>query len=360
MKSPKLVLVHLGRELPQYLVRNLRHLKQIFPQEKIYLIIDSENHAYNPELRDIELFVYRGVDLKWGESLQKNSHSSIFRDGFWRKTIERIFAVIEFHKTISEKCAILHVESDVFLTPNFPLVKLNNNSLPELGWCPYSSKEDVAALLYSRNLQSSLELGKLLVEVLSEDHNHTDMTALNRIKQIMGRNVFYFPLTPTTENIEESIPSTISGEGVSEINKFFHFFGGVFDSLSAGMYTWGIDPRNTYGFTLIHNNSQSKSQKAYIIPQQQCVFLDSSGRLVHRFPGKEVNLFATHIHSKNVFLFDKLGSHEMNRILSKSKNRHIYSFKIGILLSLLKSNWQEGTLFRYLTHPLRKRLRLVT
>lgn len=360
MKSPKIVLVHLGKELPQYLVRNLLHLKQSFPQEKIYLIINSEKYAYNPKLRDIELFVYKGDDSILGESLQKNCHSSIFRDGFWRKTIERIFAVIEFHRTISENCAILHVESDVFLSPNFPFAKLDNNNLPELGWCPYSPKEDVAALLYSRNLQSSMALKKLLVEVLSENHNHTDMTALNRIKQIMGRNVFYFPLTPTTENIGESITSTISGEGVSEINEFFDLFGGVFDSLSVGMYTWGIDPRNTYGFTLIHNNSQSKSQKAYIIPEQRCVFLDSRRRLIYRFSGKEVSLFATHIHSKNVYLFDKLGSYEMNKILSRSNNIHLYSFQIRIFLSLLKSNWQEKTLFRYLTHPLRKRLRLVT
>ena len=357
MTSLKLVLVHLGEELPDYLIKNLFYLKKSFPKEEIYLIIDSMNHVHNPKLSEIELFQYKSNNLKLEESLNRISHTVIFRDGFWRKTIERIFAVTEFHKTFPDGSAILHIESDVLITPNFPLSKLNENTLPDLGWCPYSAEEDVAAILFSRNLQSSLELEKCLIELLSEDHSLTDMTALNRVKDRLGRRVFYFPLTPVTENIKASKTSETIQENLSEINEYFDLFGGVFDSLSVGMYTWGIDPRNTYGFTLIHNNSQSKAQRAYVIPEKQCVFLDSSDSLIYRISNKEFNLFATHIHSKNIGLFEKVGSREMKKLVTMKKSRHFYSFNIEIFLSLLKSNWHEKTLFNYLISPLRKRLR---
>ena len=114
----KIVFVHLGPGPAPHLWRNLSRFHEIFPSLKPTLVLSDIRHKKHVDVNKINLHLYETTsetDLQ----LSKLSSNFKFRSGFWRYSIERFYAIRDFHQ-VDLTTPILHFESDVIPLPIFP------------------------------------------------------------------------------------------------------------------------------------------------------------------------------------------------------------------------------------------------
>lgn len=348
--------VHLGGDLPIHLELNIRRFKRLFPNIPITLIVDSECDVSEVSQNIWKMHIYNREDQQLAELFPKLSHDLEFREGFWIKTLERLFAFIEFHKTLDFDTQLIHIESDVVLLPNFPWHKFSKSRLPPLGWCAFSPDHDVASLVYSRNHDSSSLLKKSLIKFLRKDSFVNDMTALNRVAKMYPQETFYFPMDGGSDFTIRDTRKSTRKTTADPKSKYFHEFEGVFDGAAFGLYLTGIDPRNTFGLRLVHNRSNLLNSKAYIQPQEYEYSTDDVGNLWLRINSFSMPVYCLHIHSKNEKLFGDNWETELRRLVELPKSRKYDGFNFIVFLNLIRDNFENKTLFRYLFNPLRKKV----
>jgi hypothetical protein len=348
--------VHLGNDLPIHLELNISRFKRLFPDIPITLIINSECDVSKVSQYIWKMYIYNREDPELAELFPKLSHDSGFREGFWIKTLERLFAFIEFHKTLDFDTQLLHIESDVLLFPNFPWAKFSKSRLPPLGWCAFSPDHDVASLVYSRNHDSSSFLKKSLIKFLRKDSFVNDMTALNRVAKMYPQETFYFPMDGGGVFTKRDSSKSTRKTTADPKSRYFDEFEGVFDGLAFGMYLTGIDPRNTFGFRLVHHRTNLLNSKSYIQPRQYEYSTDIFGNLWLRNDSFFIPVYCLHIHSKNLKLFGDNWETELRRLVELPNSRKYDGFNFIVFRNLIRDNFENRTLFRYLFNPLRKKV----
>ena len=128
----KMVFSHLGHAPARHLISNIKRTKSLFPNYDIELILSSAN-----TIRDVPKYVGLHVyetkpDIQ--VVLEKLEHDERFRGGFWRFSLERLFALELVHEKFPNT-PILHIESDVIIFPNTPLDEIARNTLNALAVC---------------------------------------------------------------------------------------------------------------------------------------------------------------------------------------------------------------------------------
>ena len=348
--------VHLGGNLPKHLILNLKRFKKIFPGIPISLVVDK-NCELLQAIQDIcEVYIYDEMSCEHSELLSKLDFDKAFRQGFWFKTLERIFAFIEFHKATEVDTQLLHIESDVLLLPNFPWTKLQDIALPSLGWCSFSPDHDVASLLYSQNRNSSELLERKLIQLLTQDSKLTDMQVLNRIARNCPDDTFYFPMVIETMLENYELKSTSKQTFIDPKSRFLTEFTGVFDGAALGIYLTGSDPRNTFGWRLIHNDSILLKSQSYFTPHLWHYSMDMDGNVSLQIGTQVIPIYSLHIHSKNLRLFNETWEFELNRLINLPKWKKHDGFSLRLFSVLIFENYQNGSLFRFLFNPLRKKV----
>lgn len=111
--SVAVVFVALGRSTPLTLIAAAHHAADAHPQAKLFLVTDKPRRwskvfpgevvAYgrknrNPAMRDLEA---------------KFPRRALSADGYWIKTIERLFALEALQGLVAEDSSVIHYESDV-------------------------------------------------------------------------------------------------------------------------------------------------------------------------------------------------------------------------------------------------------
>jgi hypothetical protein len=349
------IFVHLGGQLPDHLIANMRYVKDTFPSIRTILIIDRElpQHA---DLVD-STYLYEGRDQVVQNLFAGSKNDLRFRNGFWRSSLERIFAIIEFVDSQPIEVPLLHIESDVFLTPNFPWEKIEKFNRGQVGWLPYSHEEDVAALMYFRSKAAAKALKEALIKSLEENSSITDMKALRKVFDMLYPRSFYFPISGLRnyedENSRERIPHYLKTMEHTEA------FGGIFDSLALGMFFTGVDPRNNYGMYILHDEKQYKAAGAIINPKKLDLIIVDSNKLFVEDSNKRYLLFNLHLHSKRIELFGPNWARVLQKLIRLNKNRKIESFSGKILIQQIRENSRSGTLSRYLLEPTLRKYRTV-
>ena len=349
--------VHLGGNLPEHLALNIDRFKRLFPDIPISLVVDEKCDLSKVVKNIWKIHVYESADKDFSKLLYSLSYDQSFRNGFWIKTLERIFAFIEFHQTLDNDTKLLHIESDVILMPNFPWNKLSRIKLPPLGWCSFSPDYDVAALVYSKNQESSQLLKRFLIELLRKDSNLNDMIALNCVAKNYPEHTFYFPIVGANSHELDNLGEEVTISSTNLKSKLFKQFQGVFDGAALGMYLTGTDPRNTFGRRLIHNKANLIKSNAFINPQLWQYSVDLDGNLWLEIESQKIPIYCLHIHSKNLKLFDESWNTELNRLISLPKSKKYDGFSLSIFLMLILDNFKRKTLFRFLFNPFRNKLR---
>ena len=87
--------VHLGGPPPKHLLLNLNKTNRLFPNISLYLITDHPEY-FTRLHSDIVVFKYTRSE---NHKITFDKLDDKFRSGFWTLTIERLYALEQFHNS---------------------------------------------------------------------------------------------------------------------------------------------------------------------------------------------------------------------------------------------------------------------
>ena len=344
--KPIAVFVHLGKSPVTHLWNNLQRHADLFPEIETYVILDQLTHSRNiPD--GINLYMFKRESQFLSEAIF-SAHDQKFRGGFWRFSLERLFALSEFHKDHPQR-KILHIESDVLLLPNFPWDRLSNSETPL--WNNYNQDRDVSALLYFPDYTAHLKFIESIQLELYENPKHTDMTVLAALREDDNVICSFFPsLDPQLMDLI-NVANVSNSDLIAKVSSGAIFENGVFDAAAIGMWLTGHDPRNRYGKLLLHDSSPLVSGDSLVNPRAVSYEMDEQGNLylVSKTTGIRVSLWSLHIHSKSLKLFSESWEAELRRyvVLAQSTDE-IPLFKASVLGEMFIQSVKDRTLRRFI------------
>lgn len=348
-KELTLAFVHLGKRKPAYLISNVQRIQRIFPDLKIFIIHDEQSRNFVKKIPGTKHYEYQRISRDDYLSLE-NENGKKFRQGFWQFTIERIFALTQFHQE-NRDFSILHIESDVLLFPNFPIQKIANSA--NINWCRFNKTKDVASILFLPNYIESLWLERELLKEISVNMDITDMTALSKISTAHKSRV---NILPSLANDSESLinrKSRLTPQDAKLLRRNYDYYQGIFDPASIGMWLCGIDPENNHGKLNLHDSSFIDSGDSYVNPSKTKYRLSQENELFFKSKEKWIPIFNLHVHSKDYKLLSIHAEDELGKFISYAeKGNSLLKKKIESYFRVYSKHIKERDLLRYIcTHP---------
>lgn len=315
LSIPIAVYVHLGPNLPKHLKLSLSRHLQLFPSQDLVLITSHDQYFDLPA--EVEQFKV-DTDALEAELFKAMSQELDFdfRNGFWKYTLQRFFAIGEFHEANPSRC-VTHIESDVLLMPNFPWEKFVQYE--KLAWLMVNSEIDVAAVVHFPTLDLTREFTREISRLAHLNPWTNDMLVLHDAAMNLRLIHEYLP-SLTSFNRHE-------GVSLSAINEsHLKYFAGIFDPLSLGLWHFGQDPKNSFGLRkryigdISHDLNPVHTQLKY----KSGVLSDKTG----------TEIFSLHIHSKHLPLFGANWESALELGLAEAlfnKKRTSFNFRALIL-----------------------------
>lgn len=310
----EIVFVHFGLRLPKYLVRNLQRTCDLFPNQSIIFLSDrAQNVAINNRN-------FRTQVINFDEEIElvnkSLNHPADFRDNFWFSSLARLMALADY--VIDTHQPILHIESDVLISRDFPISKFSALDRP-LAYTMVGEHSGVASLLFLRSAEAARFFKRYIVSAVLNDANTTDMKILGLLQsqypdsvRILGS----FPLDET--NAYAAIHLSIKNDFEYTQN----LFNGYFDSADIGQYLFGDDPRNHRGVKYLRRELAS----SYLHAGRLNYIFNPEREFIGLREGAVRDIYSLHIHSKNSKLFTQRLSYRLLRkaVLNQSlPERHL-------------------------------------
>ena len=344
--KPIAVFVHLGNSPAIHLWRNLQRHTELFPDIETYLILDQSVHVKKVPI-GINLYFFKRENQFLNDAIF-SAHDQKFRRGFWRFSLERLFAIIEFHRQYPNR-KILHIESDVLLLPNFPWDQLTNSEDPL--WNNYNQDRDVSALLYLPDYETHLKFIESIQAELIRNPKHTDMTVLAALREDSDIICSLFPsLDPDLMDLM-NVLNTSNPDLIEKVSSKSVFQSGVFDGAAIGMWLTGHDPRNNYGRALVHDSSPLVSGDSLLDPRAVDYEMDEEGNLylISRNTGNRISLWNLHVHSKSLELFSEGWEAELRHYVVLAQNTaELPFFKASALGEMFIQSLKGRTFLRFI------------
>lgn len=298
---PVAAYVHLGSNLPRHLLLSLKRHRSIFPEQRIVLIVDQ--YVETSLLIEVEIFKIDSDNLNSELFDIMSQHLDFnFRNGFWKFTLQRLFALNEFHQTVPES-HLVHIESDVLVMPEFPWNKFG--SLKKIAWLRVNNNIDVAAIVFLPNSSSTLHFTTEIAKMIRKNPAINDMQALHEYaNQNPNRQVYLPSLTPKTVRNIDLIKE-------ADLEMLAHF-GGIFDPLILGLWYFGQDPKNSFGIRrrYLDDPNHDLNPKSSLLSFSNGTLQDQNG----------TKIFSLHVHSKFLPLFMTEWESELSDGLQESAN----------------------------------------
>lgn len=296
----------------------------MFPEQPAHLILNNDIHVSKAQAIGIPVTFFEPSEYQ-NRLLAEMAHGLDFRQGFWRFTLERLFALETFHNQHPTD-SILHVESDVLLLNGFPFSELLHSE--RLSWTSYNEKSDVSAILFSPLPEETSWLAREIENLIQVDKNLTDMTVLAVIRASHPDRVSLL------RGVKEAFESGESN---------------CYDSAVMGMWLCGEDPRNHYGLLKLHNNSAFLIGSTNYDPSGLKYCFDRDSGLHIQFKSKSMRMNCLHLHSKNLNFFGENWEQELLKYIEISNNsKPVVKFLPSVLIKLLKDNQRQKTLIPFL------------
>lgn len=243
----------------------------------------------------------QGVTLKiYEESLdskelnQNITHPKNFRTNFWHTSIARFTYLLQYQR--ESQVPLLHVESDVILSKDFPLSKIFSNT--KIAYPILSQFRGVASVFFTPNTAELSKFVNFIVNESKNDSKITDMIALRRYFDHNTHEVEILPAGPVDlDCYHPEIVSDIHPELKAGLEKY----SGVFDGSDIGMYLFGTDPRNRVGWQILRQEVDSTYTK---LRNMKFIYDDSREFLNIRNDGEWIPVFNLHMTSKEIKLFE--------------------------------------------------------
>jgi len=279
-----LIVIYLGSKMPKYVLRNLEYLQDTFPDYEIFFISDSKKSIRIAAETGVSTWLTPNPDEVWKESRDLLNHSLAFREGFWFKTLARIFVLDSFLKQHPDT-PCLQIEADVFLFPNFPFAEVSQLKA-EISFPMESNEMGIASLLYLQDHNAASVLANWAMQTIQMDGRTTDMSFLGLVAH--SETLAFEPLCTLPIQMQNALnqPEAVSIVCTNKLN-----VPGVFDGITIGQYLLGIDPRNSRGIRILHRRQDSHA----INPEKLFFALDNEGNLV--LTGEKENAFVYNLHN---------------------------------------------------------------
>jgi hypothetical protein len=342
----RIVTVYLGNSIPDYFWMHIRHLLRIQAEYQIDVVtsckIDSEPlsdmrlnyHTYTPR-------------IEVSESLDSLAMDAEFRNGFWRYSLERLFAVTDHHKKFPQE-SLIHIESDVLPLRNFPFHTFKNSE--KLAWSRVDSHRDVAAIVFSPNVAASTWLSEKMMSEIGIARETDDMKVL---AEISAKNWPEIEVLPSMSHQKSNLRNWNLNSDEADfysISANFTKFNGIFDPAGIGIWLTGTEPRNYFGVTKKFDSKSNVGSKAFINPGNVDYSFDDQGRLMLTSEGELTQVYSLHIHSKNLKYFSDQFERHICQDVQRSVSRRVQlEFSPRVLLTLIIQNLQNRTLIQFLS-----------
>lgn len=336
-KTRLVAFVHLGETKPKHLFPNMRRVRNQTRNAGIEVVLIGTSQELLREANNQGFQAMQYDTAPEVESLLLD-HEKVFdhdfRRGFWRFSIERLFALASIFDQI-EDAMVLHIESDILTFTNFPFETIFG--LEETTWAKLNEATDVGSLIFLPSREKSKLFSSTLAEVLTQEISLTDMTALSKLG-MQDPRVRYFPIaeSSTSEYLNFSNLSHASSMRVTDL---YPKFNGIFDSAPIGMFELGQDPRNNWGLV----RRGIKLDHSGVFAERYKLVLCNDGTLK---TSKGIEVFCLHVHSKEVKLFKEDGEKFLQRKLKKRNSKFgKISFSFVAFGEMLGDYRERGKLF---------------
>jgi hypothetical protein len=289
----EIVFVHLNTPVPKYLRHNLETTISRFPEHQVTLLHNVITNA--PQISKLKRYLVN-MDSRWKRLDTLYSHPKKFRGNFWLTSSARLFALEDYIDR--EKVEIIHVESDVILSPDFPFEKFQEMN-KSLAFPIISNERGVASVVYVRHGDAARILTSTLIEEATKNSQTTEMLSLRRVYENNSKQIQLLPIGLDDSRIYRNIDLNM----IQELRKAHHIFNGTFDGVEIGQYFSGTDPRNRRGQVLIRHDLAN----GYIDITKLMLEFDVNRNFVNikskNEPHITSRLFAIHVPVKQIRFF---------------------------------------------------------
>ena len=227
--------VFLGQPLPRYAISSLQ-LAVRYSGVSVRLIASGKLQGRISRVVDDFVALEDFYDpVEFREAAKRVSFPSAFRNGFWLKTLERLFVLEQFMGAKSLR-AIFHAELDQLLfKANILLQSLEMQSERGL-FVPFHNPNSAIASVFYSNSQAAIR--SLLDSIHDGPSFPNEMTVIARWAAENPTLMYALPTIATIAN--KSTEPTPHGVGQVSINDIH----GVVDAAQLGQWVAGDDPRN--------------------------------------------------------------------------------------------------------------------
>ena len=311
--SLPIVLVYLGERIPNYVFQNIQSLVEINGLSKVYLIIEKgmTNKIKSKCHPLCMIWEYESNNSLPDNEIEKY-HDLEFRNGYWKHTISRIIAFLDFQIAYKFE-QIIHLEADVILMKNFPFESVATQS--KIIWGYYNEKRDVGALVFVPKLNSARWLRKEVIDTWKKSPISTDMEILKSIATAHANRISYWP---SGLSIAVNSCTRLSKSSIEKMQSREVELSGIFDVAPFGMWLCGMDPSNNYGLQRNFTKIFIENGDSIVDPSHVNYVFGSDDSILIKSSNKTESIYTLHNHSKDTRYF------KTSRIESLHKNYRKY------------------------------------
>jgi hypothetical protein len=293
MSVQKVAFVYLGEKLPKYANASLEISQQNSGLDITFLgnsILKKQIKRSNVEFIPVEDF-YNPINFM--EIVSRINLPIAFRQGFWAKTLERLFVLHQYMEVYKVQ-NIFHAELDQILFRCDRLLKLLEESdFKGIAFPFHTIDRGVASVLYCNDVKS-LESILNFTKELPGFNNEMELIA-----QWAINNSHMVKLLPTVAS-EVKKSDIFQRSGLEIISP--STIGGVVDALQIGQWVSGQDPRNV-NIRFSPKNKYVESPSEEILTFNELLKLElnlsTDGSLLVSYDQSHSHkLYNVHIHSK--------------------------------------------------------------
>lgn len=288
-----MVFVYLGEKLPRYANASIEIAEKLSGLDISLLgnsILRKQIHHSNIEFIPLEDFY---SPINYMEIVSKINMPLTFRNGFWGKTLERLFVLQQYMEKYNVQ-NVFHAELDQILFRCDKLLNhLEDSKFRGIAFPFHTIDKGVASILYCNDVKSLESIVNFTKELPSFNNE------MELIAQWAINNPHMVKLLPT-------IASEVKKSDIFQRSRLEIFspstIGGVADATQIGQWIGGQDPRNVN----IRNAPKNKfveSPSEEILSLNDLLKLDlkltlDGSLLITYDASKTYNLYNVHLHSK--------------------------------------------------------------
>ena len=299
--------VYLGTSIPDYVMANMAQFSSRFPNTPLLFIGDSQLVCKKVEARGFKIWKARDPEESWGINRDSMSHDPAFRNGFWFKTLARFFALHEYSSNFPSESVLL-IESDVWISPHFPLEIFQEFTHP-IAFPLATSEQGVASTFFARNADCLLHFLNFAERRVLETPDSTDVTILAEYRSQYPEKTYILPSGPTELAGYNQRFSVVEPQVLSD-QKYFP--NQIFDASTWGQFLTGEDPRNSWGFRFLY-----RRQTNHAVNPSAFKFRINQGAITASINGVDYQLNSLHVHSKDLLMFT-----DSSRVISRVNGYH--------------------------------------